>query len=228
MGIFSGVKKVFGRGRVLYYPGCMTQSDKDLLTNYKSILSDIGINFIIAPKMPCCGFPAYTAGYRKEFSEILAKNKKLLKGLGISKIISNCPHCVWAFKNLYKMEVEHTNQTLAGNSRKLQAVHSGEINLHDSCFLARKMGSWREPRIILRSLGFRIDEMKRSKTKTFCCGSVCNDLSRNNPVLGKKIAHERLKEATKRLVTTCPYCYKHLKQNSKDVKVFEISELLIE
>ena len=83
------------------------------------------------------------------------------------------------------------------------------------------------PRKILDLLGFEVKELEKNKEDTQCCGGNLN-LKQNTPVLANKIAQEILsKVKTKKLVTTCPFCYLHLKENSQDIQILELSEVLL-
>ena len=95
---------------------------------------------------------------------------------------------------------------------------------HDPCFLARHANIIETPRKILKEIGYELIEMKSNKKNTKCCGGT---LKLTNPKLANKMAQERLKEAKiKRVVTSCPMCYKHLKDNARDIQIYELSQLL--
>jgi Fe-S oxidoreductase len=71
--------------------------------------------------------------------------------------------------------------------------------------------------------------MKLSKKSSFCCGGG-SGVKSNYPELSNAIAKERIGMAKETgaecLVTTCPLCFMHLKENSGDMKVKELSEVL--
>ena len=73
--------------------------------------------------------------------------------------------------------------------------------------------------------------MKLSGKESFCCGGG-GSLNSNYHELSNSIARERIEMAkvacAKCLVTTCPMCYIHLKNNSKGkgIDVRELSEIL--
>ena len=197
--------------------------------NYKSLLSDLGIDFKIINELNCCGSPLLNAGYKNDFEDIKKKNLKILKKHSINKIITNCPHCYNVFKKYYGIRVEHITQTIENNKHKITAENNQEITYHDPCLLAIKNKIVREPRKILKQTGFKLIEPFRSKEETFCCGAG-GGVKQNSPKIASKIARERLKQLkTKRIVVSCPYCYVHLKENADNKKkIIEISETLIE
>jgi heterodisulfide reductase subunit D len=217
-------------GKTLYYPGCMTAYGlPDLFKNYKAILSDFGINFIVLEELSCCGSPLLNAGFVQDFEEVKLKNLEILRKNSITKIITNCPHCLQAFRKRYGIEAEHITQTLAAQKHKVIFKHKEEVAFHDSCILARQYNLVSEPRALIRQAGFKPIEPARSKEKTFCCGAG-GGVKQNYPELANKLAKERLQQlGAKKIVVSCPYCYAHLKENTENKKcILEIGELLVE
>ncbi len=184
--IFRTVKSKFSAlsgGRVLYYPGCMTAGAlPSILNNYKALLSDLGVDFVMINELSCCGSPLLNAGYAQDFEGVKKKNLEILQKHGITKIITNCPHCFSAFKNFYGFEVEHITQTLFSHKQKLAYNKREEVVYHDPCILSRGNSVFDEPRALLRQAGFKIIEPARAKDKTFCCGAG-GELSRITPKL---------------------------------------------
>ena len=235
-------KKIF-KGNVLYYPGCLTKfAAKDLEENYKEILKKIGIDFIQLKNIElCCGSPILNSGHKNYAIQQAEKNLKIFKDHSVDKIITSCPACFKTFSidypkilSKWDIEIEHITQTIA------KAIKEGKYNpaknnisltYHDPCHLGRHCGIFKEPRDILKSSGVKIKEMKLSKGNSFCCGAGAG-VRTNYPVLSDAIAKERLDMAKETkancLVTTCPMCYMHLKENSKDMVVKELSQIIWE
>lgn len=227
------LKKLFNklsRGNTLYYPGCLTKFVlKDIETNYKKILKEIGIEFIMLGEMEfCCGSPVINAGYKKEYEELVEKNREIFKKYGIGKIITNCPACYKTLKENYpEVEVEHATQTIWKNIKKMKLKSFNEkITYHDPCHLGRHSGIYEEPRNILKALNFKIEEIRNNKENSMCCGGGAG-LRVNSPETAAKITKILEKEIkTKKVVTTCPLCYSQLKEQTNK-EVLEISQLLI-
>jgi len=230
-------------GNTLYYPGCLTKFvAKDLKSRYEKILRKAGIDFIILSDLEaCCGSPVLNAGFEEEFKKLAEKNLRIFKDHGISKIITNCPACYKVLSKDYPkflgkrwdIKVEHISQTITNlkpqtSNFKLQ---KGVITYHDPCHLGRQMGVYDEPREIIKNAGYEIKEMKLNRDLSFCCGAG-GGLKANNPDLANKIAKKRIAQAketkAKCLITSCPLCYLNLKENTKDLKVKELSEILEE
>jgi Fe-S oxidoreductase len=235
MGFFE---KILG-GNVLYYPGCLTKFvAKDLKEKYEKILRKIGIDFIELPEIEkCCGSPALKSGYFEDFKKLAEENLKIFKEHSVKKIITNCPACFMIFKKYYKeilgdkwdIEVEHISETINSKLKTQNSKLKNEkVTFHDPCHLGRQMGIFEEPREIIKKLGYEISEMDLSRNESFCCGGG-GGVKSNEPELANKIAKDRIEQAkrtgAKILVTNCPLCYLHLKENAKEIEVKELIEL---
>lgn len=227
MAIFDFIRNAFGN--TLYYPGCLTKfAAPDIKENYIKILNKIGLDFILIPEFFCCGTPAANAGYKRIAEQLKEKNVALFRKYGITRIVTNCPSCYHEFKPYKQFKVEHITEVLAKKLHKLPQHQTGEITYQEPCHLGRKSGIYEQPREILRHLGFEIRELDNNREKALCCGAG-GGLKTNYPELSNKIAKKYFKTAkSKRVVTACPLCYLHLKDNAPDnVKVYELSQVIL-
>ena len=217
-------------GNTLYYPGCLTHFVlPEIEENYQNILRGVGVDVIFLPEFNCCGSPVVNAGYLSDFKDLKGMNKDFFSKYGVTKIITNCPACYKVLKDYEaeNMEVEHIIRVIDGNLDKIDVKHTGEITYHDPCHLGRQGGIYDEPRNILDSIGFDVVELRFCRDESMCCGGGAG-LKTNYPEISDKIAKMILASVeTDRLVTPCPLCYKHLKDNSKGVEVLEFSEVLV-
>ncbi len=237
--------KIFDKmlgGNTLYYPGCLTKFvANDLERNYEKLLKDAGVDYIKLGELElCCGSPALKAGYDRDFEDIARKNLKVFKDHSVNKIITNCPACFMVLKKYYKevlqddwdIEVAHISQVLSEKIKKggykPKAGGTGKITFHDPCHLGRQMGVYEEPREIIKALGYDIEEMELNRQESYCCGGG-GGVKSNEPELANRIAQDRANQAKATgadcLATCCPLCYLNLKENSKEIKVVELSEL---
>lgn len=204
---------------------------------YAKLLREAGVDFIeLGEQELCCGSPAHSTGYKKDTEDLAKKNEELFKSHGVKKIICNCPGCMkmlLEYKDIigFDIEVVHVSEIFeaAIKEGKLSRDKLDEVvTYHDSCHLGRHLGHFDEPRFVIESLGCQLKEMKESREKSFCCGGG-GGLRSNCPDIAKKMAEERIKHAketgAKTVVTACPLCYLHLKENADGLKVKELSEL---
>lgn len=236
-------------GNTLYYPGCLTKFvAKDIFDKYKKILEREGIDYImLGGKEMCCGSPVKNAGAGNEFKELAKKNLKVFKEHGVKRIITNCPACAAVFKLDYKealgeqwdIEVKHiTELKFKVQSLKLKVLAQEEnqkkkrkikATYHDPCHLGRVLGIYEQPREIIKNAGYDIKEMELGHAKSFCCGGG-GGVKSNDTELSNRIAKDRIDQAKKTgakvLITSCPMCWANLKENSGDLEVREISEII--
>ena len=129
----------------------------------------------------------------------------------------------------YGIKVEHITQTLKRYEKKLRKVADNKpITYHHPCHLGRLSGVYEEPREILKDLGYDVKELSNNREKSMCCGGG-GGLINNNPDLSKKIAENVLQEVDKNysMISPCHMCYYQFKQNTKDINVQELSEIIL-
>ncbi|MFH1210473.1 MAG: (Fe-S)-binding protein [archaeon] len=228
--MFRGLFSKFTSGNTLYYPGCLTKFVlKDVEENYKKILTQLKIEYIMLGEMEfCCGSPVLNAGYEKEYNELVEKNREVLKKYGVGKIITNCPACYKMLKEQFpEIKVEHITQTIWKNIDKMKLKSFNEkITYHDPCHLGRHSGIYDEPRYILQALDFEVVELKNNRENSMCCGGGAG-LRTNAPQVSERIAKmlgEEIK--TEKIITTCPLCYVQIKEGT-DKQVLELSQVLV-
>jgi Fe-S oxidoreductase len=213
----------------LFFPGCLLKAaDNSIIENYRKILDDLGQDYIETDEVGCCGGPALSAGFPDVFEDLKLKNAKELKKQGIRRIITVCPSCAYIFKKRYKIEALHITELIAEKSDRISDSGKEEISYHDPCRLGRGMGIYSAPREILRSLGLDLVEFEENRSSSMCCGAGGN-LNAYSKDISNAIARKRLKSLkTKKVVTSCPLCYLHLKRNApENTEVLEMSQLLV-
>ncbi|MDN5327909.1 MAG: fumarate reductase (CoM/CoB) subunit [Candidatus Woesearchaeota archaeon] len=237
--IFSKSKK----GNLAYYPGCLTRFvGKDLEENYIKILDYLNLDYIVVDQIKCCGLPSLNAGYEDVFKEQINKVIEYFSSRNIKKIVTNCPSCYHTFKYEYPkynnnwnqagIEVMHISQLLNQhiNSLSVRNLVFNRVTYHDPCHLGRYSKVYDEPRKVIKKCVKELKEMYLSKEKSFCCGGGAG-LRTTNRELSNNVAKKRVSQAEEidvdAIITSCPLCYLHLKENSKDLPVLELSHLLV-
>lgn len=234
MAFVDKVKNVLKIGKILYYPGCVSKfKQKELLANYKDILKKLGIEFIMLEiEELCCGLPLLNSGYSDSFEKIIDKNKLIFKNRGISKIITNCPACAQIFKKYYNIETEHIIETISNNIRKLEFEKSKDnqniieikenLSLHIPCHMIKDGNLIKKTKELIEKLGYGIKELDDN----LCCGTGHAPLRKTN--LTKNVVRLTLdKVKTNKLLTLCPLCYEHFKENNKsNLNIIELGEII--
>jgi Fe-S oxidoreductase len=145
----------------------------------------------------------------------------MMNGMGVKKIITQCPHCFNTLKNEYPQlggmyEVIHHSELLeqlidTGKLDVSGATLEERVAYHDSCYLGRHNDVYMAPRKVVGSLkGVQVVEMPRNGNKGMCCGAGGARMWMEESI-GKKVNDERSQEALStgatRIATACPFCY---------------------
>ena len=235
----------------LYWVGCAGSFDdknKKVTVATAKLLQRAGIDFaILGPSETCTGDPARRSGNEYIFQMLAMQNIETMNGIGVKKIITQCPHCFNTLGNEYPQlggnyEVVHHSQFLeylieAGRLDMHEARLDERVVYHDSCYLGRHNDVYMAPRKVLGSLkGIDIVEMSQSGSRGMCCGAGGARMWMEESI-GKKVNTERSQQAiatgASRVATACPFCYIMLddgvKENGRDdIIVQDISMHLLD
>ena len=235
----------------LYWVGCAGSFDdknKKVTSATVKLLQRAGIDVsVLGPNEQCTGDPARRSGNEYVFQMLAMANVETLNGMGVKKIITQCPHCFNTLLNEYPQlgghfEVVHHSQlleTLIADGRLDLAGASLDerIVYHDSCYLGRHNDVYEAPRKVLGSLkGIQIVEAPRNGTKGMCCGAGGARMWMEEDT-GTKVNDERSRElldtGASRVATACPFCYIMMDDGVKghgrdDVIVQDIAMHLLE
>lgn len=218
------------QSRTMLFVGCTPYFDvvlryirDDLLDIPRSavrLLNALGVRPRLASHERCCGHDAYWAGDDVLFERLARENVKAAKDGGVEEVITFCPECASAWRDLYPQvlgEIGIKVRTLAeviadGLVSGAISSRSGAevLTYQDPCRMSKRADIIEQPRAVLRAMG-DLQEMPRSGAMSACCGTAgwvdCDHTA-------KKVQLERLREAAGTgagtLVTACPKCLVHL------------------
>lgn len=239
---------------ILFWVGCAGSFDdryKRVTQAFVKILNDLDINFaVLGEEESCTGDPARRAGNEFLFQMQAMSNIQVLDGYSIKKIVTACPHCFNTIRNEYphlggNYEVVHHSTFLQGliNDGRIKMKEGGSykgkrITYHDSCFLGRANGIYEAPREVLEVLDADLVEMKRCRTKGFCCGAGGAQMFKDAEPGKKEVNVDRTEEAlgtgAKTIAVACPFCMTMMsdgvknKEKENEVKVKDLAELIAE
>ena len=237
----------------LYWVGCAGSFDdknKKVSQAMAKLLNRAGIDVsILGPAENCTGDPARRSGNEYIFQMLAMQNIETLNGMGVKKIITQCPHCFNTLQNEYPQlgghyEVIHHTQLLeqlieSGDLDMSNATLSERIVYHDSCYLGRHNDIYMAPRKVIGSLsGVEIVEAPRNGTKGMCCGAGGARMWMEEDI-GPKVndvrAQELVETGASRIATACPFCYimmddgvKAAGKEEDEVKVADLAIHLVE
>jgi Fe-S oxidoreductase/nitrate reductase gamma subunit len=237
----------------LYWVGCAGSFDdknKKVTQAMAQLLQRAGVSFaILGPSEMCTGDPARRSGNEYIFQMLAMQNIETLDGMGVRKIITQCPHCFNTLGNEYPQlggnyEVVHHSQFLewlidAGKLDLSEARLDERVVYHDSCYLGRHNDVYLAPRKVIGNLGgIEIVEAQRNGTKGMCCGAGGARMWMEEHT-GKQVNVERSQEllatGASRIATACPFCYIMIDDGVKgegvdddEVKVADIAMHLLD
>lgn len=236
----------------LYFVGCAGSFDdrnKKTSRALAKLMQRAGLDFaILGPSELCNGDQARRSGNEYIFQMLAMQNIETFDGMGVRKIVTQCPHCFNVLKNDYPQlggnyEVIHHSQLLdelvaSGRLSLAGASLEERVTYHDSCYLGRHNDVYMAPRRVVGSLaGVDLVEMPRNGTRGMCCGAGGARMWMEENV-GKKVNTERSQEAiatgASRIAVACPFCYVMFddgvkgERKDEEVKVQDIAEILWE
>ncbi|MFN8019148.1 MAG: heterodisulfide reductase-related iron-sulfur binding cluster [Acidimicrobiales bacterium] len=236
----------------LYWVGCAGSFDdknQKVTQAMAKLMKRAGIDFaILGPQENCTGDSARRSGNEYIFQMLAMQNIEVLNGMGVRKIVTQCPHCFNTLLNEYpqlggKYEVVHHSQFLewlidTGKLDLTDAKLEERVVYHDSCYLGRHNDVYMAPRNVIGNLaGIEIVEASANGTKGMCCGAGGARMWMEETV-GTKVNDARSEQlvatGASRVATACPFCYIMIDDGVKglgkgdDVQVADIAMHILE
>lgn len=232
----EGLKEASSEADVLYFAGCSTLLDKDILTATTNIIKKTGQKYNTLSD--CCGFPLWALGYTEDAKGLMSKVKEAVLSSGAKKIITSCPACAYMLKSIYpslgfglSADVLHIAQFIEAlmQNGKLLLNKKSDIDsvYHDPCFLGRYLNIYDAPRNILKQTAVLKEPIKKREYNN-CCGAGLYHLRPKTAKKVTEIAVENIKQSeSKQMITACPTC-KRIFSEALDNKipVKDLTELI--
>jgi heterodisulfide reductase subunit D len=247
---------LFARGEkpeYLFWVGCAGAFDdryKKVVRAFVKILTHLKVSYaVLGREETCTGDPARRAGNEMLYQMQAMQVITILKGYGVKKIITICPHCFNIFRNEYpdlggNFEVfnylRFLNEKIDSGELKINSslLSNIKITYHDPCYLGRANDIYNEPRMILDRITGDFVEMHRNKSFALCCGAGGGQMFKEAEKGDKEIFIERTEDALKTgasvIATACPFCMTMMtdglkyKNKEDEIKNLDIAELVAE
>jgi Fe-S oxidoreductase len=239
-----------GKTEYLLYIGCFGAFDarsRRVTLAIAKILDAAGISWgILGKDELCCGDSLRRLGNEFVFDRLARDNIKMFQERGVTKIITECPHCFSTLKHDYRqyganLDVIHHSELISdliekGKLKLSKTSNLGKVVFHDSCYLGRYNTIYEAPRKAVASVsGEMPQDMARHHDKSFCCGAGGGRMWMEESA-GARINIARVEEALqldpKTLCVCCPYCMTMFEDGLKDrkatdkVQVLDVAEII--
>ncbi|WP_407308469.1 FAD-binding and (Fe-S)-binding domain-containing protein [Desulfosporosinus sp. SB140] len=242
--------KIKEKADVLYFAGCTASMvNSDVAISSVRILDKAGIEFTyMGTDEACCGIPMKIAGKWDLFEEIFEHNVTEAKKRGAKTIVTSCPACGLAWKELYPslarkkgidypFEIKHYSEVaaeaLAKGDLRFEHEIKAKIAFHDSCHAGRAQGIYEPPRELIAAIpGVELVEMEHNRETGLCCGSVLTLIGEMPvaPKLGGMRIQEAIDVDADALLALCPCCQVQLrkaaKTNNMDIPITDLARFI--
>lgn len=230
-------------GSVVYFPGCAgTYINKIMAQAAVALMDKAAVDYTVLSGVEyCCGAVSAGGGDPEPIRRNGQRNIEEIRKRGAKTLITACPGCFKAFKDIYPrmfgkldFQVLHVSQYLELLIRedKLapEAVLKHRVFYHDPCHLTRGMGVYREARDVLKYIQ-GTELANKTPENSACCG-FGGGVRVNYPSESLAVASDRYRAAEKLgcdiIITNCGGCMQNLIEAGKDerIKVFDLVEYL--
>lgn len=222
---------------ILYFVGCYGSFDKrniNVAKSFVKLCQAAGVKVgILGKEEKCCGEPMRKMGNEYLYQGLAQENIETIKGYGVDRIVTSCPHCYNTLEKDYRdMGFEAEVQTYTVFLEELITsgrlkIDSRELNCtyHDSCYLGRHNDIYEPPRTLIAAAGGELLEMEKNREEAFCCSAGGGRiLAEEN--LGERINIRRVKMAEQTgastLISNCPFCLTMFEDGVKGAELDDI------
>jgi heterodisulfide reductase subunit D len=230
-------------GSVVYFPGCAgTCLNTCMAKAAVALLEKAGIDYTVLSGIEyCCGAVSAGAGDSGPIRRHGQRNIEEIRKRGAEVLITACPGCFRAFKDMYPrmfgqldfqvMQVSQYMELLLREGKlSPEAALNHRVFYHDPCHLTRSMGVYSEARSVLEMIP--ATELANKTPETSACCGFGGGVRVNYPSESLAVASDRFRAAERLgcdiIITNCGGCMQNLVEAGRDekIKVFDLAEYL--
>ncbi|MBU5614020.1 (Fe-S)-binding protein [Geomonas azotofigens] len=219
----------------LLFVGCSGAFDarnKQVSIALTRVLDAAGVSYgVLGKEERCCGDSVRRLGNEYLFDQMANESVRQFLAKGVTKVITQCPHCFTTLKNDYRqygleLEVIHHSELIsdlikAGRLETSGSAEPGRVVFHDSCYLGRHNDVYEAPREVLRMVtGQDVLEMGRSRENAFCCGAGGGRMwleEHEGTPINRNRVQEALAQQPETVCVSCPFCMTMFEDGIKEV-----------
>lgn len=221
------------KGKAAFFGGCVINySNPQLGVDVYDILMANQIQMITYAKEACCGLPAIMSGDDDDARKLAEVNINLFASDDYDYIIFACPSCATTVKTEWaKLLADCQDESLLQKYQKIRTKvidlndylfnvlkvklpsvkNSCTVTYHDPCHLVRGLEITKEPRELLKNMGYDLLEMEEADS---CCG-FGGSFSLFYYQLSRRVNDAKIQKIMDTqadyVVTSCPGCVMHIK-----------------
>jgi Fe-S oxidoreductase len=230
-------------GSVVYFPGCAgAYINTSMAKAAVALLEKAGVDYTVLSGIEyCCGAVSAGAGDPDPICRNGQRNIEEIRKRGAQILITVCPGCFKAFKDIYPrmfgkldfqvMQVsQYLEFLLMEGKLSPEAVLNHRVFYHDPCHLTRGMGVYREARNVLEKI--QGTELANKTPETSACCGFGGEVRVNYPSESLSMASDRFRAAENWgcdiIVTNCGGCMQNLIEAGKKekIRVLDLAEYL--
>jgi Fe-S oxidoreductase len=225
-----GLYKGSGKTGYLFYPGCQLSATHSAHIGdiYKHLVGKIKENDAdkdVGLYLGCCGAPADWAGRQDLMQDNVNKIKSVWEEMEKPIFILACSSCSATFEKYLPM-IETVSLWEIFDKYGLPEVDIKKgkrvLNIHDACATRHDSKIHDSIRNIVKTLGYKIEELEYSKEKAKCCG-YGGLVSYANKEQAKAFQNDRINESSEDILVYCAMCKDSLiRENKKAYHILDI------
>ena len=184
--------------KYVFVPGCTVpayspKGVENVLRHLRDCLGEENVGALLQ----CCGKVSRFMGEEDKFRQRNQLALDKLDDMGCEVIITVCPSCFKIFKETAKnqrvisyWDLMHNLIGIPESAKGIGAGSDVVFNIHDSCVTRDEPTHHESIRWVLDQMGYRWEEIERSRENTRCCGvggMVCS----SDPALYEKVYTRR-------------------------------------
>ncbi|MBN2487869.1 MAG: (Fe-S)-binding protein [Methanosarcinaceae archaeon] len=230
-----------GNAPVVYFPGCAgSYINTSMAQATVAILEEAGIDYTVLSGLEyCCGAASAGSGNMGPLMRNGPKNIEEISNRGAKTLITACPGCFRAFKDMYPkifgtldFEVlqisQYLDRLINQNNLVPKETLRHRVFYHDPCHMTRGMGVYREARNVIDNIpGTQL--ANKTPQNSACCG-FGGGVRISYPDESLKIASDVFRAAKEldcdMIITNCAGCMQNLceAKAEESIEVVDLAE----